>query len=258
MGPNKFAQILLCQKYAGTVVERIHRSSHAPSASKGTNEPENLPDRVSSKMEYGNLMHESIQFVLTGPGTAKENMALIEEILEEVALEEEWTHSLLQILPKSSGEKEQGDDFDEDDALDLIEDTRNCLRFIEKNGWINAKWEKEAPVSGSIETKWGVLTLNGFVDLKGESEDGVVIIEIKSSRKYSDSWNIQMGLYSDMEQEGTYSEVAVWSPQYVHVTNQSDAIASLRLRTKPETETRRAIPHLCKDCNVIECPQRSF
>lgn len=257
MGPSEFSSILLCQKYAGTVVKKTRDSPPATSRAGGKSD-ENRSHRASSNIEFGNLLHESIQFTLTGPQTVEENLATITEILEEVADGEMWTEGIISTLPKSSKNNEQGDDFDEDDALDLIDEVEKFLDFIETRGWLHAKWEKEVPVSGIIETRWGNLRLDGFVDLKGEYEGGAVIIEIKSSRKYSDSWKIQVGLYSEMALAGTYSEVAFWSPMHEDSFTQEEAITSLRLRTKPEIEGTRPVHYLCRKCEIYDCPVRTI
>jgi CRISPR/Cas system-associated exonuclease Cas4 (RecB family) len=218
------------------------------------------PPWNNSAIEFGELLHESIQFSLTGPGTTEENISHIDEMFDEVMDKEEWTSSMVDTLADSSKKlgRKKGDFFDEEDALEIKNYCHKFLRFLDSNGWLNAIWKSEHKyVSGEVNTKWGSVKLNGRVDLRGEIEGKVVIIEIKSSKKSRDSWHLQAGLYAEMEKEAPCSHVVVWSPRNAPIFSQSEAIENLRFQTHPENDEERAIPFLCAKCKVSDCPERA-
>lgn len=256
MGPHQFASILLCPRHAKSVIPLIENPVNGGSSDGG--EPaEPYPNHVKSSMLAGNLMHEAIQYVLAG-GTIDSNLSRIVEILEEVEEREEWTNSLIQTLPESSGGKQSGNYFDEDDAYDLRVWVCDFINFLDNKGWKDAVWETEFEVSGSVQTEWGEVLLNGYVDLWGKMGDEVVIIELKSPERSSDSWKFQAGLYSEMAEIGTYQHVVVWSPKHYSVSTQEEAIEILRLRTMKSGGVARPVPYLCSNCTVMSCDQRAY
>ena len=255
MGPHEFASILLCPRHAKSVIPLIENPV-SEGSSDGSEASGHYPDHVNSSMLSGNLMHEAIQYVLAGD-TIDSNLSRIVAILDEVEEREEWTNSLIQTLPESSSGKQSGNFFDEDDAFDLRGWVCDFIDFLDNKGWKDAVWEREFKVSGSVQTEWGEVLLNGYVDLRGKVGDEVVIIELKSSQRSSDSWKFQAGLYAEMAEIGSYQHVVVWSPKHYSVSTQEEAIEILRLRTMESGGIARPVPYLCIGCDV-HCDQRAY
>ena len=129
---------------------------------------------------------------------------------------------------------------------------------MDNKGWKDAVWESEFEVSGNVPTTWGEVPLSGFVDLRGKIENEVVIIELKSPKKASDSWRFQAGLYAEMAEKESYQHVVVWSPKHFSVGTQEEAIKILRRRTMGSGDVAIAVPYLCANCSVLDCDQRAY